>query len=184
MGPSFSTWSDVTPYEHGVQAARSWLLAAQLSIFNKVVPSIPLSPWLDHQILCNYLSGAEDLAVDLASVAQADWPNCLTILRRVRAALDPPPRLIVYCGTSPRRIEQAYRSWRGRVMFVSRGPIDYAMRGIRLLPDLSKEPDWGPSREELISHNDQAFMDFVEGLTLSQLYEEERPVMLDAGYGT
>jgi hypothetical protein len=69
-------------------------------------------------------------------------------------------------------------------MFVSRGPIDYAMKGMRLLPDLSLERDWELSHEELIIHNDQAFRSFVEGLTRRQSDEAVSLMMPRAGYGT
>ncbi|MEX1134886.1 MAG: hypothetical protein WED83_08600 [Acidimicrobiia bacterium] len=166
VAPAFSTWLDASPYEHMAQSVRSLVMATQLSLYNAVVPSIPLSPWVRPAMWGSALGGAPDVAIDFGTIGVAGWRRYVDgILAALASELHPVPRLIAYGVLSPRRLENVTSAWPGKVVFVSRGPVDHALNGDRLsYPDLIPSKDWDQERQELVKPNDMVFRAVVEGL--------------------
>jgi hypothetical protein len=165
VAPAFSTWLDTSPYEHVVQSIRSVIMATQLSLHNSVVPSIPLSPWVRPAMWAEALAGPPEIAIDIGGIGRGLWTRYLGMLGPIAEEFSPMPRLLVYGVRSRRRLEDVIRHWPGRIVFASRGPIDYARRGKRLdYPSLSPVKDWDYDKQALAVENDRAFRAVVQDL--------------------
>jgi hypothetical protein len=170
IAPSFSTWLDVTPYEHAVQGVRTIELARILTRSNKIIPSIPLSPWIDNRFWAIAYGNAPDIAIDFGTLSEVLWERYMAILSRLAAHLAHSPRLIAYGVFSPTRIGDVARAWPGDIVFASKSPYVYAMRGQEIIsPTLKSIHNWDYSKAELATLNDATFRQVVSGILASGL---------------
>jgi hypothetical protein len=140
-------------------------MARELAVHNAVVPSVPLSPWVNPQLWGQALKGSPDIAIDFGTVSLSQWGRQMAILSMLGRAFDPIPRLVAYGVNSRQRIAKLTTAWPGDMIVVSRGPVDYASKGERLsYPDLKVSKDWSKSREDLIIENDRVLRAVVRDL--------------------
>lgn len=163
VAPAFSTWLETSPYEHIAQSIRGLVLAVQLAQHNEVVPSVPLSPWVEPAMWSRLLADASEIAVEMGTIDGSRWGTYVDLLAQIASEFDTVPSLLAYGVLSPRRLADVSGVWPARATFVSRGPVDYAMKGERLsYPELTPAKDWNEPREALIPLNDGAFAAVVD----------------------
>ncbi len=160
IGPCYSTWDDMPPFQHIVSALRTMADASFLGECLPVVPAIPFSGHIDSGLYRDLLidGQASDVAADLAKKTPDGWLEVARHLERLRKSLAAEDlRLIAHGVSTTQKIVQVVEIWGPNVLFVSRLPVDLGLRGVLLDAALSRRVGTQSAIPDLVPLNVATF---------------------------